>query len=287
MKISRQESVIRLTTPTSVNDGGVYVTAAPSSVASPVFGSQVVVRMTALTPTICTIENTMYMSNQTTRTTVRSRANGTCSIKFDFPGDNNLLASTYTWTTTVTGSTSPAPGSNTAQTITFPVIPDREFGSGYILNATASSKLTVSYKSLTPNVCYILYPTAGTAVQYVSPVLGDNLTCTIEASQSGDDRYAAAPSVSRSFLFKKAPMVITPYVTATSSYTSPLNSITSVSYLSNTTYNFVSSLLYTSGNNSGLASIGHLLSAVSSTPAVCTVTADIVRIAILSTAAGG
>jgi hypothetical protein len=219
----------------------------------------------------------MYMSNQTTRTTVRSRANGTCSFKFDFPGDSNLLPSTTTWTTTVTGSTSPAPGSNTAQTITFPAIADREFGAGYYLNATSTSKLTITYKSLTPNVCAILAPTAGPAVQYVPPVLGDNLTCTVEASQAGDDRYAPAAPVVRSFLFKKAPMVITNYFTSTSLRTAPLQSITAPVYVSNTTYNFVSSILYASGNNSGLLSFGHLLDVISQTPAVCSVTGNAIQ----------
>ena len=125
---------------------------------------------------------------------------------------------------------------------------------------------------MTPAVCYILYPTNGPAVQYVTPVTGDNLTCSVEASQAGDDRYAAATPVVRTFLFKKSPMVITPYFTATNTKSSALSPLTSTTYVSNTTYNFVSSLLYASGNNSGLASLGHLLTAISSTPAVCTVT---------------
>ncbi|MFM8620968.1 MAG: hypothetical protein ACKOCL_02975, partial [Candidatus Nanopelagicaceae bacterium] len=210
-------------------------------------------------------------------TTVRSRANGVCSIKFDFPGDRKLLPTTTPWTTNVTGSTSPAPGSNTPQTINFPVIADREFGAGYYLNATSTSKLTITYKSLTPNVCAILAPTAGPAVQYVTPVLGDNLTCTVEASQAGDDRYAPAAPVVRSFLFKKAPMVISNYFTSTTVRTSPLLPVTATTYLSNSTYNFITSILYASGNNSGLLSFGHLLTATSQTPTVCTVTGNAIQ----------
>jgi len=277
LKLFRQASKITLTTPNAVTDGGGYLIAGAYSTTSPIFGSNVVVRITQLTPTICTTESTMYMGNQTTRTTVRSRANGTCSLQFDYPGDNNLLPTTTTWTITVTGSTSPAPGSNTAQSITFPTIADREFGAGYYLNATASSKLPVTYKSLTPNVCSILAATAGPAVQYVTPVLGDVLTCSVEASQPGDDRYAAAAPVVRSFLFKKAPMVINNYFTATSLKSSALAAITSTSYVSNSTYNFISSILYASGNNSGLSSFGHLLVATSQTPLACSVTGNAIQ----------
>jgi hypothetical protein len=66
-------------------------------------------------------------------------------------------------------------------------------------------------------------------------------------------------------------MYITPYYSALSLRNYPLRSINSVSYVKNTTYNFISSLLFTSGQNSGLLSIGHLLSAVSKTPATCSV----------------
>ena len=52
-----------------------------------------------------------------------------------------------------------------------------------------------------------------------------------------------------------------------------LRPLTATSYWSNSTYFFTSSLLFTSGQNSGLLSIGHLMSAVSTTPAVCAVEA--------------
>lgn len=182
------------------------------------------------------------------------------------------MASSNTWTTTVTGVTSPAPGSNTAQSITFPAIPDREFGPGYYLNATSNSKLAITYKSLTPSVCVILYPTAGPAVQSVpGGNVPDRSTCTVEASQPGDDRYAAAAPVTRSFLWIKAPMYITPYYASDGTRNSRLSAPNTMVYATGRSYNFVSSLLFTSGNNSGLLSIGHLLKAESLTPTVCTV----------------
>ena len=66
-------------------------------------------------------------------------------------------------------------------------------------------------------------------------------------------------------------MYITNYFAANSIRNTPLKPITSTAYVSNGVYNFVSSLLFTSGQNSGLLSIGHLLSAVSETPAICSV----------------
>jgi len=111
----------------------------------------------------------------------------------------------------------------------------------------------------------------GTGVQTVSPQPAAPATCTVEASQPGNATYAAASPISRSFVWKKAPMIITPYYSTSATRDSSLLATNAVTYAANSTYNFVSSLLYVSGQNSGLASIGHLLSAVSVTPTVCTV----------------
>ena len=272
LKLIRESSKIQITAPSAVTDSGVLVIAQPLSNSTPPYGSSVVVRIASLTTNVCTTESLNYPGNGTTRVTVRAKANGTCSVKFDFPGDDYLMSSTYTWTTTVTNVVSPLPGSNTAQSITFPAIPDREYGPGYWLNATASSKLAVAYKSLTPDVCVILYPTGGISVQSLPGAkLPDKAICTVEASQAGDDRYAAAAPVTRSFAWRFAPMYITPYYANSSARNSGLYSTTAVNYAANSTYNFVSSLLFVSGNNSGLLSIGHLLRAESVTPTVCTV----------------
>jgi len=100
----------------------------------------------------------------------------------------------------------------------------------------------------------------------------DRSTCTVEASQVGNDEFESAEVVTRSFLWIKAPMYITPYVAASSVRNAKLSPVTSVSYATGATYNFVSSLLFTSGNNSGLLSIGHLLRAETQTSTVCSVT---------------
>ena len=68
-----------------------------------------------------------------------------------------------------------------------------------------------------------------------------------------------------------AAMVITPFVAASSVRNARRSAIESRTYFSKSTYFFLGSILYANGQNSGLSSFGHLLSAVSNTPAVCTV----------------
>jgi hypothetical protein len=133
----------------------------------------------------------------------------------------------------------------------------------------------VTYRSLTPTVCYIITQlAAGPAIQTVTPKpAGDNLTCTVEASQAGDDRYAAAPPVTQSFVWSKAGMYITNYWAPSKVRNVRLQPITATTYVSNSSYFFTSSLLFTSGQNSGLLSIGHIMSAVSTTPDICSVQA--------------
>jgi hypothetical protein len=135
--------------------------------------------------------------------------------------------------------------------------------------------LPVTYRSLTPNVCYIITGLSnGPAIQTVSPKpIGDKLTCTVEASQQGDARFAPAPPITRSFLWSKAAMYITPYWAPTQVRNVRLQPITATSYWSNSNYFFHSSLLFTSGQNSGLLSIGHIMSAVTTTPDICSVQA--------------
>src|SRR6266567_7403405 len=77
-----------------------------------------------------------------------------------------------------------------AQTITFTPPDGTAIGQPVTLSASASSGLAVSYRSDTPAVCTVSGST-------VSPAAVG--TCTITASQPGNDNYAAAPEVSRSF----------------------------------------------------------------------------------------
>ena len=67
--------------------------------------------------------------------------------------------------------------------------------SGFSLNATASSGLTVTYASTTPTACSLSGST-------VIPLAAG--TCTITASQAGNANYAAATPVTQSFTINPA-----------------------------------------------------------------------------------
>ena len=157
----------------------------------------------------------------------------------------------------------PAKGANFAQTINFPEIADRPYGPGLRLNAVSSSLLEISYKSLTPSVCLILYPTAGPAVQAVAGVNGDNQICTVEASQSGDDRYAAAASVTRTFKWGRAAMKLTVVNPPKFNASGPFQLTTYVGFVNT--------------NMNAPTTLGHLLTVTSKTPTICTVQSNQLR----------
>jgi hypothetical protein len=277
MQISKQPTRVNVRTSAPMpTASGIYLYASTTTTAGRTAGSVTMVSMSSLTPAVCTISDVgVFDTTNGPRGTVRAKANGACQIKIDYPGNGDQLPSTTTWISTVSGITGPPVGSNTPQTITFPVIPNREFGGGVYPKAVASSSLPITYRSLTPNVCYIIVGLAdGPAIQTVTPKpAGDNLTCTVEASQAGDDRYAAAAPITQSFVWSKAAMYITPYWAATAVRNVALRPLTATTYVSNSNYFFHSSLLFTSGQNSGLLSIGHIMSAVSTTPDICSVQA--------------
>jgi len=76
------------------------------------------------------------------------------------------------------------------QTITFNSIPSEVQGTKLALSASASSGLPVSFTSLTPTVCTV----SGTTATLVTTG-----TCTIQASQAGNEQYAVATPVNQSF----------------------------------------------------------------------------------------
>jgi hypothetical protein len=257
-----------------VTDVGTYIYASPTTTEGRIGGSSVLSQATSLTPSVCTVDNFFqYDTVNPPRATARAKANGICSIKIDYPGSGDQLPSTATWTSTISGLSAPGVGANAPQTITFPAIPDRDFGFSWKLQATSTSKLPVKYTSMTPAVCQIIEALAdGASVQSSYPLINaDSAVCTIQASQPGDDRYAAASVVQQSFKYKRASMVITPYAVASAALNSPRTAVASKTYVAKSTYYFASSLLFTSGANSGLLSIGNPMRAASTTPAVCTV----------------
>lgn len=100
-----------------------------------------------------------------------------------------------------------------SQTITFGPLSNKIYGDAdFLVNASASSGLTVSFTSQTTSVCTVTIST----VHIVS--VGQ---CTIRASQAGNANYSAAPNVDQSFNVTSSvdvvPPVVTAFVVATSS----------------------------------------------------------------------
>jgi hypothetical protein len=257
--MSKQPSLINIKAPTNITVTGDFIYGSVGTSAGRAGGSLATLGVTPLTPLVCSVNDVFNTFDIGTRATLRARTNGVCSVKYTFTGDTSLIASEKVFSFTISGITAPAPGSATPQTITFPAIADREYGPGVILGAKASSGLEITYTSLTPSVCYILFPTQGAAVQSVTPKpAGDTALCTVRASQIGDDRYSAAAPVTQSFNWRKAAMKIT--------LTGPTSMPAAGPYV------FVASTLYVqSSMNSGLLSLGHLLTVTSNTPTICRV----------------
>jgi len=93
-----------------------------------------------------------------------------------------------------------------AQTITFDALAGKTYGDApFTVSATASSGLAVGFASDTPEVCTVAGTDTPSTVQVTLLAAG---TCTLTASQAGDDTYAAATPVSQSFTVAKAAQTI-------------------------------------------------------------------------------
>jgi hypothetical protein len=84
-----------------------------------------------------------------------------------------------------------------AQTITFNIIPSQAVGATFALTATASSGLPVSFASETPLICTV----SGTVANFVATG-----TCTIQATQAGSFTYASAMPVLQNITVASAPL---------------------------------------------------------------------------------
>jgi hypothetical protein len=90
--------------------------------------------------------------------------------------------------------------SKASQTITFNPLPDKSYGAAdFGVSATASSGLAVSFSSQTTSVCTV----AGSTVHILA--WG---TCSIAASQIGNNDFNAAPGVTQSFTVSKAVLTV-------------------------------------------------------------------------------
>jgi hypothetical protein len=126
------------------------------------------------TPSVCAVSGT----------TVTTTAAGTCAVTASQAGDSHYLAAQEI------AQSFQVHAGHRRQMITFPPPPEATVGDPVTLSASASSGLTVAYRSDTPRTCTVSAST-------VSPAAAG--TCTVTASQGGSDRYAAAREVKQSF----------------------------------------------------------------------------------------
>ncbi|WP_097459084.1 Ig-like domain repeat protein [Mangrovitalea sediminis] len=140
--------------------------------------SNLAVTYSSATTSVCTVTSAGAISFVST---------GTCTIHADQPGNTNYVAATQ-----VSNSFAVTQGSNV---ISFAPLTDHTLASGsFSLSATASSGLTVTFASATPQTCTV----AGTTVTLVTTG-----QCTVAASQGGNSTYSPATPVNQSFNITK------------------------------------------------------------------------------------
>ena len=177
IKILKSSQTITFDAPTSISPGAGATTLNATAT------SGLTVSFASTTPNICTMSgSTLTPVNQ-----------GTCSVTASQAGD-----ATYSPARDVKKSIKIL---KTAQTITFTPPASISPGAGdTTLSATASSGLSVSFASTTPNICTISGST-------LTPV--NQGTCSITASQAGDSTFSPARDVKKSIKILKTAQTIT------------------------------------------------------------------------------
>jgi hypothetical protein len=144
---------------------------------------------TPATPTACTATGTHGA-------TITRLTAGPCTVQADQAGD-----ATYNAAAPVTQTLGVA---KTHQTITFASLPNIPVGHAPItVAATASSGLAVTFTTTTPSVCV-----AGATNGSTITIVGGG-TCTVRATQAGNDLFDAATPVARSFTVVRTSQTIT------------------------------------------------------------------------------
>ena len=137
----------------------------------------------------------------------QSPTSGTIVVDANQPGNTNYAAATQTQYTI--NVLAPLP----TQTITFSTPQTQVAGTPLTLSATASSGFAVSYMSSTTSVCTV----SGSTVTFANVTSAS--TCTITATQSGDNQYFAA-AVPVTITFAVNPAGMTPSMTLSLSLSS-------------------------------------------------------------------
>jgi len=142
--------------------------------------SELPVTFGSLTPSVCVLD-------ENDRDVVRLRSEGTCQVQATQDGDGDFTAATP-----VTRSFTVQPA-RADQTITFTQPDDVRIHRDHIVvQASTTSELPVAFRSLTPDVCNIDEQDGDLVL------LLDLGTCEVQATQDGDDTWAAAAAI-RSF----------------------------------------------------------------------------------------
>lgn len=133
--------------------------------------SGLTVAFSSTTGTVCTVAGT----------TLNLLATGTCTVTASQPGDATYASSSVTKSISVT---------KVSQSVRFKAPASLTLlQTPYTLSAMASSGLTVAFSSSPPSVCTV----SGTTLALLTTG-----TCTVTASQSGDETYASSATVTRS-----------------------------------------------------------------------------------------
>jgi hypothetical protein len=217
--------------------------------------------VTSQTPRVCKVDSITYVGSTTSHTqaTVKSIWNGTCQLLVTFAGNSYWLASQSGISKTISGMTTPEPGASAFQSIGLSTPSTSDISAIVPIAPVAGSRLPVAVRTTTPNVCTVTPTTTGYSITTAAGVIGNGNICTIEATQTGDDRWSAAAPVIRSITFSKAAMSVR------------LNRLSTVIVGKTSALFVVENRYLNSTMNKGLNSIGHISTAVSNTPAVCSV----------------
>ncbi|HYO44998.1 MAG TPA: YDG domain-containing protein [Candidatus Limnocylindrales bacterium] len=121
-------------------------------------------------------------------------AEGTCTIRANQAASTNYAAAPQATQDVIVAS-------KLAQTIDFGPLGGHQYGDSFSVSATSSSLLIVSFDtSTTPTVCSV----SGGTVTVI-----DTGPCMVTATQAGDDTYAPASPVSRSFTATSRAITVT------------------------------------------------------------------------------
>jgi hypothetical protein len=180
--------------------------------------SNLPVYVDSLTPSVCQVNGNIVVpeppGSPTSRTISLFQA-GTCTLYAIQDGNANFLSAPI-----IQLSFQVTPTGVIAQTITFPPIPNQVVGIKFDLFTSqvkdnpifSSSGLSVSVVSLTPGVCTIgtlIGEPLPQTITITSVYFSSVGTCTLRATQAGNDSYRSATPVEQSFNIAKGSQTIT------------------------------------------------------------------------------